>query len=234
MKKILKNKITLVRFLSRFLFVIALFFGLVSWKILSIFILISAIVIGPLFCGWLCPYGFYQDVCRYIGKFIRKKPFEINDKWHKYLQVLRYVVFILSLIIGGLFLLPSDILKSFSYYIAKKEVAINGILYFMIFVGFLSLFTKRFFCRYLCIFGARQGLISLFRIFTIKRDKNECISCRLCTKECLMKITVDDINTMYNPNCVNCYKCIEVCPKKCLKIGLRNYKDGKELFIDKK
>jgi len=43
-----------------------------------LFITITAILLGPVFCGWMCFVGLYQDCCRYVGRFIKKEPIEIT------------------------------------------------------------------------------------------------------------------------------------------------------------
>ena len=186
-----------------------------------IFITITAIILGPIFCGWMCFVGFYQDCIRYLGKFIKKDPIEINEKIHKYLKFSRYILLIGAIAIGGIFLFPGQVWHNFSRMI-KGHIIVDITLYAILFLGIISLFTTRFFCRYCCTFGAKLGLYSLLRIITINRN-DSCISCKQCSKECPMHIKVDKINSLVNPNCINCLKCVEICPQKCLEIGLRNY-----------
>lgn len=216
-----KNKISILRFLCQLLYLSIFIISILSKNLVFMFITITAIFIGPVFCGWMCFVGFYQDCLRYIGKFIKKEPFEIDEKFHKYLKFSRYILLIGVLTVGGLFLFPGRVWHNFSQ-LVKGHAVIDVTLYFLIALGILSLFTNRFFCRYFCTFGAKLGLYSLLRPITINRD-DTCISCKLCSKECPMHIQVDKINSLVNPNCINCLKCVECCPKKNLKIGLRNY-----------
>lgn len=216
-----KNKISILRFISQILYLGLVIASIMSKNFVFMFITITAILLGPVFCGWMCFVGFYQDCLRYIGKLIKKDPIELGENIHKYLKYSRYVFLIGTLTIGGLFLFPGKVWHSFSQ-ITKGHVLIDVAFYFLIVLGVLSLFTQRFFCRYFCTFGAKLGLYSLLRPITINRD-DSCISCGLCNKECLMHIEVAKINSLANPNCINCLKCVECCPKKSLKIGLRNY-----------
>lgn len=217
------KKISTLRFLIQSLYLILFIFGVLSKSFVLIFITITAILLGPIFCGWMCFVGFYQDITRYIGSFIKKDPIRINEKVQHFLKYSRYVILIGSLAIGGLFLFPGKAWYSFSQ-IIKGHILVDAAFYFLIILGVLSLFTSRFFCRYLCTFGAKLGLYSLLRPITINRDST-CISCKLCSKECPMQIDVDRINSLVNPNCINCLRCVECCPVKSLKIGLRNYKN---------
>lgn len=215
------NHISILRHCVQILYLTIFISGIISKNYVMIFITATAILLGPIFCGWMCFVGFYQDICRWIGSFIKKEPYEIDTRIQKYLTYSRYLFFILALVIGGIFLFPGKVWGSFAGLI-KGHFILNLAVYFIIALGIISLVTRRFFCRYLCTFGAKLGLFSLLRPITINQSK-DCISCQLCSKECLMGIDVDKANSLANPSCINCFKCIEVCPKKCLKIGIRNY-----------
>jgi polyferredoxin len=216
------KKISLLRFLTQLTYLSLFITGIILHNRLMIFITISAILLGPIFCGWMCFVGLYQDICRYLGEFIKIKPLEVNKKFHGILKYSRYFIFIGSITLGGLFLFPGKVWGNFAG-LLHGYIKINVAFYFLIALGIISLFTKRFFCRYLCTFGAKLGLFSLIRPITINREENSCNSCGLCSKECLMNIEVDKSKSLGSPNCINCLKCIEACPNKSLKIGFRNY-----------
>lgn len=215
------NKISISRLFIQMLYLILFAYGLISHKYIMLFIMITAVLLGPIFCGWMCFVGFYQDICRYLGRLIKKEPFEISEKLHSILKYSRYLILLGTIMIGGAFLFPGKIWHKVSE-LVRGNFIIDLAFYCVILLGFVSLFTKRFFCRYFCAFGAKLGLFALLRLITINRKKT-CVSCGLCNNECLMKIEVEKINSLANPNCVNCLKCVECCPNNSLKIGLRNY-----------
>lgn len=218
----MKNyKISILRFIIQTTYLAIFIAGILSQNYVMLFITVTAILLGPIFCGWMCFVGLYQDICRYLGKFIKKEPIELPEKIHGALKYSRYFLFVGSLTIGGMFLFPGKVWGNFAG-LMKGHPTINAAFYFLIMLGILSLFAKRFFCRYFCTFGAKLGLFGLLRPITINRSES-CISCKACSKECLMNIQVDKINSLANPNCINCLKCIECCPNNSLKIGLRNY-----------
>ena len=215
------KKLSTLRFVAQIAYLVIFIAGILSRNYVMLFITVTAILLGPLFCGWMCFVGLYQDSCRYVGKFIKKEPIEVDEKVHNVLKYSRYFILIGSITIGGLFLFPGKVWGNFAG-LVKGNVVINTAFYFLIALGVLSLFTRRFFCRYLCTFGAKLGLYSLLRPITINRN-DSCVSCGLCHKECPMGIKVDKVNSLVTPNCINCLKCVESCPKSSLKVGVRNY-----------
>ncbi len=216
-----KYTISFFRLATQVLFLSLFVIGLISFKSLMIFIIIVSIILGPFFCGWMCFVGFYQDICRYIGNLVIKKTVEPNEKIQNILKYSRYLILFFSVTIGGIFLFPNKVWGSFAG-VLKGYISLDFAFYFLIMLGILSLFTKRFFCRYLCPIGAKLGLCSILRPITINRT-DSCLSCKLCSKECLMGISVNKINSLVNPNCINCLKCLEICPNNSLKIGIRDY-----------
>lgn len=215
------NKISILRFVAQLAYLAIFVTGIISRNYVMLFITVSAVLLGPIFCGWMCFVGLYQDCCRYLGKLIKKEPIEISEKIHSVLKYSRYIILFGSLTLGGIFLFPSHAWSSAAG-VVKGHAVIDFAFYFMIFVGVLSLFTQRFFCRYFCTFGAKLGLYSLLRPITINR-KDSCISCKLCAVECPMHIDVAKVNSLANLNCINCLKCVEGCPNNSFKIGFRNY-----------
>jgi len=195
--------------------------GILTFNKVLLFITISAILTGPIFCGWMCFLGFYQDAFGYLGKFLKLKKFEPPEKLQSVLKYSRYLLFAGSITIGGVFLFPGSVWGT-AFGVVKGHIFINTAFYFLIALGITSLFTKRFFCRYFCTFGAKLGLYSLLRPITINR-KDTCINCGRCKEVCLMGINVNTSNSLADPNCINCLKCVETCPNNSLKIGLKNY-----------
>lgn len=186
-------------------------------------IFIAPFLIGAISCGWVCPAGLVQDVV-----FIKRFGFEISPKWHKILRVLRYIF--LGLWLTGVFTIPTIIQHNIGG-LSKGQLAFTLVGWLGISCVVVSIFINRFFCRYLCPYGAFAGIKSILRPITINRDIKLCINCKNCDKVCPMKICMSESDSSFSPNCINCFKCIENCPKKALYFGARNYRNNLKYIV---
>ena len=64
---------------------------------------IAAIILGRFFCGWLCPFGLYQDVLTRIRKATRLRHLSFSEKTNKALGQSRWVIIAVFLILSVIF-----------------------------------------------------------------------------------------------------------------------------------
>ncbi len=187
---------------------------------------------GRLVCGWLCPFGFAQDMLFKIPVGTKKK----NLPFHKYLRHLRILILIVFVL-----LLPSwgretaGIGKpAFCEYICPSGLLLGGIPLTLMNKGFqaaigfrfwwkffilaaiiiLSVVRYRPFCKYLCPLGLFYGAFNPVSTYRLKVDPDKCIKCAACQNACGM-----DIRTFETPNssdCIRCGACIAACPTKAI------------------
>ena len=177
-----------------------------------------AIVLGPVFCGWVCPMGSVQEWFGKIGKKIFKKRYNrfIPHKYDRYLRYLRYLVlaWIVYMTAASATLVFSDWDPYYAlFHLWSGEVALSGVLVLVAVLG-LSLFVERPFCKYACPYGAVLGVFNLFRIFKIKRNTRSCINCKACDKACPMNIPVSEKGVVRDHQCISCMICTseQRCP----------------------
>ena len=89
----------------------------------------------------------------------------------------------------------------------------------------LSVLFYRPFCKWLCPLGAFYALFNRVSLFQMKVDKNKCVSCGKCARAC--KMDVDVTKTPNHTECIRCGMCIRACPTNavCFRYG---FGDGKE------
>lgn len=177
-------------------------FGVPKWLFVG-----SVIVAGLFFCGWFCPFGTVQEWLRHLGKKIGLN-LAVPTRVNRYLSFSRYLLIPLSSIAFFSFLDSRRIFIS----AITGDIAAAGALAILAAILLLSLAVDRPFCRYLCGFGAIHGLFSMARVLGLRRDAVKCVGCRKCDKACMMGVEVSLAHAVRDPHCINCGKCMGVCP----------------------
>ena len=204
------------------------------------FLMLVGALCGRFVCGWLCPFGLFQDLLHKIP-FIRKIR---TFKGDMILRKLKYVILALFVII-----LPMCVVDAvgigdpwFCKYICPVGTAEGGIALVLLNEGLrqtigwlytwkmailivlivLSVIIYRPFCRYLCPLGAIYGAFNKISAVGLHCDKDKCVSCRKCERVC--KMAVYPSETPKSAECIKCGLCVKECPTKALHLGLENKK----------
>jgi polyferredoxin len=179
---------------------------------------ILAIGFGPVICGWVCPFGTFQEWLAKIGRkiFGNKYNHIIPVKIDGYLRYIRYIIMLMVLYVTATTtkLMFQDIDPYYALFnFWTGEVAISAFVILGITV-LLSLIIERPWCKYACPYGALFGLFNLFRMFKIRRSPSSCISCKACDKVCPMNIGVSSGKAVLNHQCISCLQCTseDSCP----------------------
>ena len=188
--------------------------------ILMILGVIVAVLFGTVFCGYICPFGTFQEWIGKIGRKIFPKKYNhfIPKKADRLLRYLRYAV--LVMVIYNTAATAKLVFQSIDPYYAlfnffTNEVALTAYVTLGA-TAVLSLFVERPWCKYFCPYGAFLGLFNFIRIFRIRREKKTCINCKICDKVCPMNIEVSAGEIVSNPQCISCHLCTSdvSCPVK--------------------
>jgi polyferredoxin len=204
--------------LHLFPFYIAGFFGAIG------------MLVGRMACGWLCPFGLFQDLLNKIKTVKLKLP-----NWMTYIK---YVVLIgVAGIISWITLepwfcklCPAGIIEAgIPLVLADKTGDIRALVGWLfwtkaaILIGVIvfSILIKRFFCRVFCPIGAIYSVFNRFSLVHLQINKEKCKqpNCGICAIVCPM-----DINVYDNPNqkeCIRCLECIKKCPGIALTVNFK-------------
>jgi ferredoxin-type protein NapH len=181
-------------------------------------------LIGRIPCGWLCPFGFFQELVHKIPS----KKFQIPKAltYMKYAVLLVMVILLPLLVLdefgGGdlwfckwicptgtleagvpLAILSGGIRNQLGFLFAWKMTLLAGFLVSMVFV-------MRPFCRTTCPLGAILGLFNKASLFRMMVDEETCALCDQCQRECPMNLRI--YKSPNSPDCIRCLKCEKVCP----------------------
>lgn len=178
------------------------------------------------FCGWICPVGTLSELLYKTGGAIFGRNFRLPSIIDYPLRSVKYLLMAFFLYVILLKMNPQAIrvfLSTPYWKIADikllkffTEMSSTTAIVLLALLG-LSLLYKNFWCRYLCPYGALLGLLAFIGPSRIKRDKDKCVNCRLCSKNCPAYLPVDRKKYIHSPECTGCLTCVSYCPSKdCL------------------
>jgi len=190
------------------------------------FFILLGVLLGRFICGFLCPFGWFQDL---LHKIPGKK---LSTAKLKPLRYLKYVILVVFVI-----LLPAFVTNSlgmgdpfFCKYICPQGVlegaiplslansgirAALGHLFtfkFTVLALFiiLSILFYRPFCKWICPLGAIYSLFNKVSFLKIQVDHEKCVGCQKCSRVCKMDVNV--VDTPNHPECIRCGECMKACP----------------------
>lgn len=159
-------------------------------------ILGSAIISGRTFCGWLCPFGTYQDIINWLSKKFSKG----GDIALRSCSGVKYILLLPILLIGAEMMGLID-LGLTSYF---PLVPLWAPYLFAIFL-FIAAFTNRFFCRFLCPVGAVISPFNRLGLIRLKIRRGKCQNCKEHKKICPVGEVKPDSTSCIG--CLECFKC---------------------------
>lgn len=194
------------------------------------FIILMGTLFGRFICGFLCPFGWFQEL---FHKIPSKK---LSTKKLHYLTYIKYVILVVFVFILPMtivnemgmgdpffckFLCPVGIMEgaiplsivnsgiraSLGWLFTWKACLLIGILT-------LSIFFYRPFCKWICPLGAFYALFNKVSLYTFRVNKDKCTSCGACSKVCKMDVEV--YKTPNHSECIRCGDCLKTCPHKAL------------------
>jgi polyferredoxin len=183
------------------------------WFVLLVVPVVSTLLVGRSFCGWVCFFGTIQEYLFEARK--RVFPFKTRRKLPSWLSYSKFVV--LGLILYFAIVSSRVVFCDYDpfFYIIYRMFSLDtlGVLTVLLVAG--SLFIERPFCRYACPMGAVLMAADAVALNRVRVAEPSCNACRLCTRVCPMNR--DLVNG--KGECINCGKCFETCRKDALYYG---------------
>lgn len=196
------------------------------------FLMLIGSFFGRLVCGFMCPFGLFQDLLHKIPFPFKKRhiPFEKHLKKLKYIFLLVFVILLPLFFINDLgikapyfckLICPVGTLEGGIPFSISNEY-IRGLLgglftwkmFLLIVIIISSIITYRPFCKFVCPLGAFYSFFNKIALNRYTIDMNHCIRCGKCADICLMNI--DPVTETNSVECIHCNKCKNICPTSAI------------------
>jgi polyferredoxin len=169
--------------------------------VLTLFTLILTLVLGRVWCGWVCPMGTVLYWTRFKGALERGE--RLSGRW----WAVKYVL-LLPILAAALLGLVPPVLD----WMGENAVASGtGIILLLGASVGLNYLADLFWCRYLCPLGGALALLS--RISPMRRTvRVHCNDCSVCVDACPMGCVDPRRGFANDPGgCTVCIDCLPAC-----------------------
>jgi len=199
------------------------------------FFLFFGLFLGRFICGWLCPFGFLQDLIYKIPFFKKQIKFPLHiENYLKFIFLIFFVILLPLFIINEIgygilwfckYICPAGTIEAgyFNLFLQPSLFFLTGFVFYLktfilVIVLILCLINFRFFCKNLCPLGLIYGLFNKIGILRLSLIKNNCNSCKVCEKVCPINLSLpEEINSI---ECIRCLNCLKICPTKAIKLEI--------------
>ncbi|MCR5702688.1 MAG: 4Fe-4S binding protein [Lachnospiraceae bacterium] len=181
-------------------------------------LLLFGVIFGRIVCGFLCPFGLFQELLYKLPTKKIKK-----GKWSRILSYLKYVILVVFVVVIPLvkfapgfckYICPAGTLEGGIPLVTANEQlrTLVGTLFMwkiivLVIIIISAVFVFRSFCRFVCPLGAIYSLFYKVSFCGVRVDKDKCVGCDACVNECLM-----DVKSVGDRECVHCGECMGKCP----------------------
>lgn len=219
----------------------------VSVLIMLAVVFLLIVVLGRLWCSWLCPFGLVQEGITKLRELTGISRYRLKWKQRVLLRRIKYALIFLTILISipigisalGLMGCQSTLALPFCQICPAKGfftvlqqlygaepwstrlplIAIGSLGLFLV----SSFFVPMAFCR-ICPMGGLMAIFSRTSIPLLKKDPDKCTRCKICLRVCPLDhdrvyddMVKDDVG---GEDCTLCGKCVEYCPEEgCLSMN---------------
>jgi glutamate synthase (NADPH/NADH) small chain len=190
---------------------------------ITFFLVLAAVFLfgRRVICGWNCPCVGVRET---VGFAFRDRT--VRGKWAWRLRHTKWLFFVFYV----------GVMVVTQYPPSSWTVSFVGLFYLVVALTYFGTFFiapivgNRFYCRYLCPYGATFGLLNHAGFYGIRMDKDKCNDCRRCEQVCDMGIPVWEQGKQHGritgiEDCMGCGRCVVSCPTDALEI-----RDVRNLF----
>lgn len=183
---------------------------------------------GRSFCSWVCPYHLLAELAEMLHLRLAARGLVKDHQLHRGVRTVFYILFA-ALAFGTGYTVfevisPVGILsRAFTY----------GASLALLWVAFRLLieivYSRRFWCRYICPIGMTYGFVGAFSPVNVTYNLNNCLHEGKCREVCMVPHVLEmtkigyaeDVRINIGADCTRCGMCVEVCPTKALTFDIK-------------
>jgi cytochrome c oxidase accessory protein FixG len=185
------------------------YLALLATLFITVLFLLLTVILGRVWCGWLCPQTVLNDLAELVGSRFRNILSPLASRLIEYLT---------AVVISGL--MAFNLLCWFVSPGLVVSCLINFPGYPLLFACFLGMtlfgclnliLVKRSFCRSYCPYGRFQAVLmdsGTLNLAFQEETHDRCLRCGSCVQTCPMGI---DIRDGFQIECIGCGRCIDAC-----------------------
>lgn len=187
-------------------------------------VLLFGTLFGRLICGFLCPFGLFQELMYKLPTpKVKKSKFTRGLTWVKYIIMVIFVVIIplvaavpgfckyicpAGTLEGGIPLLIQNVqLREYAGWLFSWK----SLILILFIIG--DVFVYRFFCRFFCPLGAFYSLFNGIALVRPLVAPQKCTGCNTCIRHCKM-----DVKCVGDRECIACMECKKQCPQNAISL----------------
>jgi ferredoxin-type protein NapH len=185
-----------------------------------------AMILGTVFCSWICPFGFLSELVQTLSSKVRPKtPKDLPVKGTGFrvkmilfcLGLAGFLLFSTTPVLNQLSL-PAWYSRIFQFYFEQKHVSLAIIfLLVVLLVEFAA--RRRLWCRYVCPQAFLLVAVKLCNPLRLKIDYHQEIClCKEgydpCRDSCSLSLDPKTLGNSVETECNNCGDCVVACKKR--------------------
>jgi len=193
---------------------------------------ITALFAGRIFCGWLCPMGFWTERVLKKISFGARLPGVFKHNLFRYLFALIFIGFLV-------YMRMTD-LVTLSYF----PFIMMGVV-FILSTTLGVIFLNKTWCSHICPWGIVQSIVARLGYYKLAIG-GDCSGCKACERACLIDGVLDEAVDkkqdsssevpILDSRCIRCHSCVEVCPNGAFEYVTSDIKEksrsGEEEKLD--
>ncbi len=193
--------------------------------------LLTGIIFGRGFCGWICPFGGLSEAFvtgrkeRWsLAIFKKLKATRSGYRYaglKEWVKDTKYGLLVALILLSVALVFPIFCIFCPVLWLEFIPIFWGIIAVLVVFAIILPFMTKRRWWCLVCPMGAVLALLNKISLFRIKMDENQCDKCLDCVEECRMYAMTPnnvEIGKCTSADCIRCGRCIETCPEEAVDI----------------